>query len=53
MKNSLWEKLLVINFDYKLNFAKYIEDICQKISRKLHVLAKFRSYLTSSKNVFQ
>ena len=34
IKKSLCEKLLSINFDYKLNFAKHIEDIYQKVSRK-------------------
>ena len=28
--NYLWKKLLGINFDYNLNFAKHIKDICQK-----------------------
>ena len=41
-KNSLYEKLLGINFDYKLNFAKNIEDICQKESRKLNALARLK-----------
>ena len=39
-KNSLCKKLLGINFDYKLNFAKPIEDICQKALRKLNALAR-------------
>ena len=40
IKNSSCEKLLGINFDYKLNFEKDIEDICQKGSRKVNALAR-------------
>ena len=40
MKNSLCEKLLGMNFDLKLNFAKHIEDICQKASRELNVFTR-------------
>ena len=32
IKNYLREKLLGLNFDYKLNFSKHIEDICLKAS---------------------
>ena len=39
IKNCMCEKLLGINFDYKLNFAKHIEDICPTASRKLNALA--------------
>ena len=30
INNSLREKLLDINFDCKLKFNKYLQDICQK-----------------------
>ena len=53
IKHSFCEKLLDINFDSKLNFAKDIEDICQKVSRKLNALARLVPYITSSINVFQ
>ena len=43
-------KLLCINFDYILNFSKYIKDICQKASRKLNALARLAPNITS-KNV--
>ena len=49
IKHFLYKKLLGINFDYKLNFAKYFEGICQKASRKLTVLARLAKYMTSSK----
>ena len=39
INNSLIEKLLGINFDYKLKFNKPIEDICQKASLKINALA--------------
>ena len=39
IKNALSEKLLGINFDYKLTFSMHIEDICQKSSRKINALA--------------
>ena len=49
IKNSLWEKLLGINFDYMVNFAKHIEDIYQKASSKLNALARLTPYMTPSK----
>ena len=49
LKNSLWEKLLRINFDYKLNLAKRIEGICKKTSRKLNAIARLAPYMTSLK----
>lgn len=41
-----------MNFDYKLNFAKCIEGICQKTSRKLNALTKLALYMASSKSEF-
>ena len=34
IKNSSYEKMLAINFDYKLKFTNHIEEICKKPSRK-------------------
>ena len=48
-KTSSCEKLFEINFDYKLNFEKHIEDICQKASRKLNALARFVPYIGITK----
>ena len=50
--NSLSEKLLGINFNYKLNFGEHVEDIFQKALRKLKTLARLTPCMTSSKNVF-
>ena len=36
IKNCSGEKLLSINFDYKLNFEKHVESICQNASRKVN-----------------
>ena len=52
IKNSFYKKLLEMNFDYKLNFAKCIEGICQKTSRKLNALTKLALYMASSKSEF-
>ena len=49
IKNSLCEKLFGINYDYKLNFLKHIEDIFQRVSRKLNSLVRLASYMSSSK----
>ena len=34
IKNSSYEKMLGINFDYKLKFTNHIEEICKKPLRK-------------------
>ena len=39
-KNSTCEKILGINFDYKLKFTNHIDAICKKASRKLNALAR-------------
>ena len=49
IQNSLCEKILGVNFDYKLNCAKHIEDICQKVSRKLNALARLAPYTLESR----
>ena len=48
-KIPLRQKLLGINFDYKLNFTKPFENLCQKASRKLNGLASLAPFMTSSK----
>ena len=49
INNSVSEKLLAITFDCKLKFNKYIEDICQKASQKLNVLARLSPYMVTTK----
>ena len=51
IKNSSCEKVLGINFDYKLKFMNHIEDICKKASRKLNALAKLHSMWESANDV--
>ena len=45
IKNSSCEKMLGINFDYKLKFTNHIEEICKKASRKLNALARIAPYM--------
>ena len=49
INNSLSENLLGITFDFKLKFNKHIEDICQKASQKLNVLARLAPYRRTTK----
>ena len=49
INNSLSEKLQAITFDCKLKCNKYIEDICQKASQKLNVLARLSPYMVTTK----
>ena len=49
IKDSLCKKLLGINFDYKLNFAKHIEYTWQEESRKLNTLVSLAPFLIPSK----
>ena len=52
IKNALSEKLLGINFDYKLTFSMHIEDICQKSSRKINALADLHHIWWHQKSIF-
>ena len=49
IKNSSCEKILGINFDYKLKFTNHIEEICKKASRKLTALARIAPYMSICK----
>ena len=49
IKTSSCEKLFKINFDYKLNFEKHMENICQKASRKVNALARLLPYIGVTK----
>ena len=42
-------KLLDITFHNKLKFEKHISKICNKVSHKLHALARISNYMTSNK----
>ena len=45
IKNSTYEKMLGINFDYKLKFTNHIDEICKKASRKLNALARIAPHM--------
>ena len=45
-KAFLWKKSLGVNFDYKLNFAKHIENIFQETPRQLSALARLTLHMT-------
>ena len=49
INNSLSEKLLGLNFDCKLKINKYIEDICQKASQNINVIARLAPYIGTTK----
>ena len=50
IKSFLHEKLLVVNSHKKLNFARHVEIICQKASRKSNAFARLTPNMASSKN---
>ena len=45
IKNSIYEKILGINFDYQLKFTNHIDEICKKAPRKLNALARIAPYM--------
>ena len=45
MKNSSCKKMSGINFDYKLKFKNYIDEICKKTSRKFNAVTRIASYM--------
>ena len=45
IKNSSCEKMLAINFDYKLKFTNHIDEISKKASGKLNALATIAPYM--------
>ena len=49
IESSDTAKLLGITFDNKLKFEKHISNICNKVSHKLHALARISNYMTSDK----
>ena len=48
-KNSEYNKLLGVKYDYKLTFEKQIFNICRKASRKICVQARITPYMDLSK----
>ena len=45
IRNSSWEKNLVVFFDCKLTFQSHINNICKKTSQKLNVISRIAPYL--------
>ena len=52
IKNSSCEKMLGINFDYKLKFTNHINEICKKALQKLNALARIVPYMVIRKRRF-
>ena len=46
IKSRTCEKLLGIKFDNKLRLSAHVEDLCKKVSRKIHAFARVASYMT-------
>ena len=46
IKSSICEKLLGIKIDNKLRLNAHVEDLCKKVSRKMHALARVTPYAT-------
>ena len=49
IKSSICEKLLGIKIDNKLRLNTHVENLCKKVSRKIHGLARVTPYMTVSK----
>ena len=49
ISNSKSQKLLGIKIDKKLSFDDHVDTICQKVSKKIHALARISSYMSSEK----
>ena len=45
IKNFTCEKMLGINFNYKLKFTNHIDKICKTASQKLNAIAKIAPYM--------
>ena len=53
IKSSTYEKLLGTKIDNKLRLNAHVEDLCKKVSRKTHALAKVTPYIAISVRIFQ
>ena len=49
IKGSKSVKLLGIIIDNKLNFTEHVTKVCDKISQKLHILARVATYMNTDK----
>ena len=49
IKGSKSVKLLRITIDNKLNFSEGVSNICKKVSKKLHALARISKYMSQEK----
>ena len=46
IQNSSCEKILGVNFDYKLNFNSHITKLCKKAGQKLHALVRMSNFMS-------
>ena len=49
VKSSTYEKLYGTTIDNKLSLSALVEDLCKKVSRKIHALARVTPFMTVSK----
>ena len=49
IKASKSVKLLGITIDNKLNFNEHVTKVCDKVSQKLHILARVATYINTNK----
>ena len=46
IENSKYQKLLGIEIDNKLNFNMHVVNLCKKVSRKIHALARITPFMS-------
>ena len=49
VKSSTYEKLYGTTIDNKLSLSALVKDLCKKVSRKIHALARVTPFMTVSK----
>ena len=49
IKGSKSVKLLGITVDNKLNFNEHVSNVCDKVSQKLHILARVAAFINTAK----
>ena len=49
IKGSKSVKLLGVTIDSKLDFSEHVSNICEKVSKKLHALARISKYMSQEK----
>ena len=49
IKGSKSVKLLGVTIDNKLDFSEHVSNICKKVSKELHALARISKYMSQEK----